>query len=358
MNYHSLFPDNPVITDDMKAIFDSRKTWEPLYHSSVLVTGAGGMIASYIVFFLIYLNEYKNAGITIHAGIRKKEKAAARFGSYVEKDYFRLFSRDATEPIPSDISADFIFHAASFASPQYYGKSPVETMAPNLIGTWQLLEHARRNPVKSMVFFSSGSIYGQLPEGTVDVGESDLGIMDFLNAGNCYGESKRAGEALCKAYCTEYDIPVKSCRIHHTYGPTMDPFHDTRVFAEFTGNILKNQNIIMKSSGTNKRSFCYITDTVAGILTVLLDGTGGESYNIANPSAYLSVRELAELLVGLFPEKNLSVLQQERKDEGYASNPARRTNVSVKKLEALGWKAHIPPEEGFLKTIQALEGQQ
>ncbi len=251
-----------------------------------------------------------------------------------------------------NLKYDYIVHAASLASPQYYGKMPVETMLPNVIGTYELLEYAKRKKIKGFLFFSSGNVYGSV--GGVDrIKEDTKGTFDFRAIGNVYGESKRCGEALCGAYFHEYGVPVKNARIQHTYGPTLDIESDKRVFSEFVNNIVNNQDIVLKSDGSAKRAFCYITDTVAALFAILLDGEEGESYNVGNDMEYISILELAEKLVAMFPEKQLQVIRERRQDEGYSASPENRTiPVSLEKTRQLGWRPECSVEEGFGRTIR------
>lgn len=345
------FLQNKIMKEDMENIFLTQESWDSLKNKSVYVTGASGMIASYLVMFLIYLNETKDWNIQIYAGIRNNQKARKRFGNYVDKSYFHLMQKDVILPVDEDLRLDYIIHAASLASPQYYGKMPVETMLPNMIGTYHLLEYARKYPVKNFLFFSSGSVYGSISD-VESIEEHTKGAMDFLSVGNFYGESKRCGEALGKAYFLEYGIPVKSIRIQHTYGPTLDIDQDKRVFSEFVHNIVHDQNIVLKSDGSGKRAFCYITDMIAAVFAVILHGENGESYNAGNDQEYISILELAQTLVSLFPEKNLQVIREQRSDRGYsASTEVRTIPINLEKMKGLGWKPTCSLTDGFYRTI-------
>ena len=228
--------NNSILHEDMNNMYKIHNNWNELKNQKIYVSGGAGMIASYLILFLIFLNENYNYNIIIYAGIRTIEKGNRIFGDYMNKPYFHRIEKDVILPLNEDLELDYIVHAASLASPLYYGKVPVETMLPNVVGTYELLEYARKHVIKSFCFFSSGSVYGSV-QNTACVQEETVGQLDFLNLGNCYGESKRCGEALCKAYCSEYQVPVKMIRIHHTYGPTMDTENDKRVFSEFVNNI-------------------------------------------------------------------------------------------------------------------------
>lgn len=115
---------------------------------------------------------------------------------------------------------------------------------------------------------------------------------------------------MCKAWSHQYGVPTKSVRIYHTYGPTCDPEHDERVFSEFAGNIIHEHDIVIKSDGKSSRAFCYITDAIDAFFRILHKGQSGEAYNMGNSACLVSIRELAEISVGCFPEKNCVLLRK------------------------------------------------
>ena len=348
-----------IIHEDMEHIYSIRNDWHKMLHGQrVYITGATGMIASYLTAYLIFLNESKSVGVCILANARSEEKLRNRFGEYVDREYFQAIIGDVSESIRVESEPDYIIHAASLASPQYYGVRPVETMLPNIIGTNEVLKLARNSSSKGVLFFSSGSVYGEVT-GAESVTEETFGTLRYLELGNSYGESKRCGEALCNAYYYEYGVSVKCARIHHTYGPNMDYQNDKRVFAEFVNNIVNGQNIVMKSDGSARRAFCYITDVIDAVFTIFFDGENGEIYNILNDQEYCTVRELAEQLVALYPEKGLKVdtKQRDTSDVYCGSRVKRLIPVSNKKLKGLGWKPCVTVKEGFKRTIDYIQGE-
>ena len=137
------FLNNHIIYDDMEEIY-AAADWSVLKGKSFYISGATGMIASYFVMFLIYLNEVRSFDIQIYVGIRKIAKAQWRFGDYVDRKYFYVVEGDVVNDFPINKKINYIVHAASLASPQYYGGMPVETMLPNIVGAYRLLESARK----------------------------------------------------------------------------------------------------------------------------------------------------------------------------------------------------------------------
>lgn len=343
---------NKIILEDMERLYSYDLPWEELNNRKVLVTGAYGMIASYIVYMMIYLNENYHANIQIYALGRSEKKMKARFQQYYEQPYFNFVKNDLSKMEDLQIDPDYIFHAASHASSQYYGTDPVGVTIPNVIGTYSILENAVRHPIKSMVYVSSGEVYGVTNQEKIK--EMDIGVSDPLDIRYCYGESKRMGECLCKCYQHQYSVPVKMVRLGHTYGPTMDLVHDKRVFSEFVRNVVNQENIEIKSDGTPMRAFCYLADAIFGFFLVLFQGEDGEAYNIANYDGLISMRDLAMRLSKMGKKKiEVSFTKRPSGDDYIESKQMKHNVPDTEKIMKLGWKCQFDIEEGFQRTINS-----
>lgn len=345
---------NHIILKDCEALYrEETMDWIRLKDTSVLITGACGMLPAYMVWMLIYLNEYHDFHIHILALCRNKERASAVFGEYVKREYFELVLTNVTESFQVEGSLDYIVHAASTSGSQYFGPDPVGVIMPNVQGTRNTLELARENEVKGYLYFSSSEIYGRIEKEFIE--EKDCGYLDSMELRNCYGESKRLGENLCKAYSHQYGVHATVVRPAQTYGPTMDLERDKRVHSGFVSNILNQEDLLIKSDGLASRNFCYIYDGVFGYFKVLLDGKSGEAYNVSNPECKVSIRELARILVEAFPEKKLKVAFANH-DNVYLENPYKKqSTIAVDKLMKLGWKPRISLDEGFRRTVESFE---
>lgn len=348
---------NSIIREDMQSISTGNVPWNMLNGQTVLFTGATGMIPAYMIFALLYRNEFvPGFHCTILAQLRNFKKAENVFEHFLQRDDFHVIRTDITEPIQLAERVDYIIHGASPASPQLFTEAPVDTIRPNVLGTNYLLELACAKETKGFLFLSSGEVYGQVQEGNI-ISEESLGVLDQLYTRNSYAESKRMAEMLCRAYMEQYGVPTKIARISHTYGPTISFEKDRRVFSEFVQNIIAHEDIVMKSKGDAVRPFCYLADAVEALFLILLKGESGQAYNMCNDTCCYSIRDLANILVGLFPERKLKVVQGEyAQEDTYTESPVKKTcYVDNSKLKALGWYPKIGVEMGFKRMIEAIE---
>ena len=346
-----------MVAEDIAAIVRSELPWERLAGRQVLVTGAGGFLGGYLVRTLLALFDHGKVSrpIRVLAMVRDARRACNRLSDLMERSDFRLLPWNLNDiAVPEIEDSSYVLHAASQASPRFYGTDPTGTLLPNTVGTAALLEALRRGGQgEGFLFVSSSEVYGQV-EGDTSLPENRYGCVDPVNVRACYAESKRMGEAMCVAWREQYCMPTCIVRPFHTYGPGLQP-DDGRVFADFAYNVARGENIVMTSDGSARRAFCYVSDAVAGFFTVLLRGSPATPYNVANPAGELSVLELAELLVGLVPGNKLSVERQHVPSRAlYLPSTVGRAVPDVSRLTALGWTARVPPVQGFGRMIDAL----
>ena len=315
---------------------------DKLKNKSILITGANGLIGSYTVRFLDYINKAKNLNLKIYAMSRSREKLQRCFG---ESTGINIVEQDLNNPININFHCDFIIHAASNAHPRAYSTDPVGTMKTNLFGTMNLLDYAKDNNAK-FLYISSGEIYGNNIDRAFT--EDDLGIVDTKLARACYPESKRAAETLCMAYSSQYGIEVNVARLCYVYGGTITDTN-SRADAQFLRNAVEGNDIVMKSEGLQRRTYCYVADAVSAILTILLCGKSPEVYNVANPDSIVSVREYAQTLADVSGVKLRFELPDEIEAKGF-SKPADSI-LDGKKLQMLGWKALYGIKEGLNNTF-------
>lgn len=317
-----------------------------------LVTGATGLIGSFLVDALAWLNETKGANVEIIAAGRSVDGVRRRFGALCDAPFFRYAPYDAAQPVAFDFDVDTIVHAACSAHPLAYATDPVGTMQANLIGTLNLLEYLRGQPGARLLFLSTGEIYGENPDFPEGFGENDHGWVDSMNPRSCYPESKRAAETLCAAYVKQHGVDAVVARLCHVYGPTLTA-SNSRADAQFMRKALAGEPIVMKSTGVQVRSFCYAADAVNALLTLLARGERGQAYNVANRQSVGSIRDYAETLSAIAGVPLAFDLPPEAEQAGYTK--ITRAVLNPAKLEALGWQPRFDLRAGLEATYKSLK---
>lgn len=345
---------HPVVTADLSFLTTQYQLpWQTLAGQTILITGAAGFLAAYMVETLLFLNETQRLDIKAIAAVRNRAAFEQRFSHHAGRTDLICLEQDISSPLHPHQKIDFIIHAASQASPKYYAIDPVGTLSANTLGTANLLELARINEAKGFLYFSSAEVYGEAIQ--IPTAENDYGYLDPLSVRSCYAESKRMGENMCVSWHHQFSVPARIVRPFHTYGPGMR-LDDGRVYADFVADVINGHQIALKSDGLASRAFCYLADAVAGFWTVLLRGENAHAYNIGNPDGETSIRDLASLVADLFPEKHITVAFQERKvDENYLASPISRTCPDITLARGLGWSPKTTLQNGFRRTIESYQ---
>lgn len=321
-----------------------------LRHSKILVTGAGGLIGSAVVDLLISINETANAGNLIYLAVRSEEKIRRRFGPMMSREDLVFFPYDAIEPIKQEIPFDYIIHTASPANPAAYASYPVETMLAILNGTSHLLKYAFNNGTKRLVYVSSSEVYGR-KENPNPYCETDYGFVDILNPRACYPSAKRAAETLCSAFFKEYGVDAVIVRPGHVYGPTATA-EDNRASSQFFRDVLNDHDIVMKSAGTQLRSYCYVVDCASAILAILLNGISSTAYNISNRNSLITIRQLAQMIADCSGKQ--VVFENPSDVELGSYNLMDNSSLNSELLEELGWASSFDAFEGICHTLSIM----
>jgi nucleoside-diphosphate-sugar epimerase len=322
---------------------------EKLRNKSFLITGASGMLGSYIVNVLRVLNSDYNMNIKLLLNVLDKKYLS---DEVLNEKNVTIIEQNVCEPFKIDGPVDYIVHAASPASPKIMKDYPFETNAANTIGTYNTLMLAKEKNASGYLFVSSREIYGEPMEGvSVFTEDGLLGQVNPLVPRNGYAEGKKAAENMCVGMHDEYGLNTKIVRLAHTYGPGMS-INDGRVQADFLKNVINNQDIIMKSDGSSIRTYTYVSDSVNGIFKVLLSSKD-IVYNISDDKE-ISIKGLAETLVELSDNSKLVMEIDDTLAKGSAS--FKRGILSNEKIKKeLNWYPKYDVKEGFRRTIEYLK---
>ena len=347
-----MYIKHEIYKADVNAASNENLDWNKLAGKNLLLTGATGLIGTMIVDVLMKKNRDENLNVTIYAAGRNEQIAAQRFADYTGDKNFHFVKMNVNEPITQNFSADFIIHAASNSQNKLFSSDPVNTIMANILGTYNLLNYGIKHKLERFLFTSSGDSYGQALN-TADVfDEKYCGYIDCNTLRANYPESKRASESLCNAYISQYNMDVVIARPCRIYGGTMR-LDDSKAMSEFIMNGVRGENIVLKSEGLPKFSYCYVADCVTGIFYCLLKGKCGEAYNIADSSEILSLREIAEYISGLAGTKVIFELPDAMQARGFSK--AVRAILTNDKLRGLGWTPKDDTRSGVKKTIEIVK---
>lgn len=329
--------------EDLNSVATLDLPWNKLKNANILITGATGLIGSCLVDILM---SRTNKDYHVYASGRNEDRARCLFSVYEDDPNFHFFKYNVIDPLIREERFDFIIHAASNASPNFFINKPVEVIKSNIIGVSNLLDYGISHGLKRFLFVSSGEVYGE-GDGRVFC-ENDSGYVCLLSPRSCYPSSKRAAETLCASYSFEYGVEVVIARPCHIYGPNFTE-SDNRVYAQFIRNVLQGEDLVLKSDGSQIRSWCYVVDCVSALLHILLKGENGEAYNIADEKSVFSIKELAMMVASI--GKKQVVFAQPTSNEKKGFNKVSRSVFSTEKLMNLGWSVEKSMEDNLRETI-------
>ena len=327
--------------------------WNRLADKAVLISGATGMVGSFLIDVIMERNGQEGMNCRVYALGRSEDKARSRFGERCDHPLFSFIPYDINKPfVRDDIGkVDFVLHLASNTHPMQYSTDPIGTITTNIIGLQNMLEFACAHGAERFAFASSNEIYGE------NRGDAELFSEDYCGYIDCntlragYPESKRCGEALCQAYMRQKGIDVCIPRLTRSYGPTM-LMSDTKAISQFIRKGIAGEDIVLKSAGTQYYSYTYVADAVSGLLTVLLRGKSGEAYNIADEASDMQLKDLAALIAQNAGSKVVFEIPDAVEAAGYSK--ATKARLDGSKLRELGWSPVYDLRSGIRRTMEIL----
>ncbi len=297
-----------------------------------LVSGGAGFLGSHLIERLL------NAGEEVICLDNFETSSKKNISKWVNNSHFKIIEKDILKPF--EIQVDRIWHLACPASPTYYYKNPIRTSRISFIGTYNMLELARKFN-SEFLLASSSEVYGD-PK-VHPQHENYLGHVNFTGARSCYSEGKRIAESLCYDYERQFSCKIKVARIFNTYGPRMN-VDDGRVISKFIIQSLKKEALTIYGDGKQTRSFCYIDDLIDGLFC-LMNSKSNEPINFGHPSE-ITILELAKIISSKINKEFNYINYKTPEDDPFLRNP------SIKKAKKLlNWKPKINIEFGLDKTI-------
>jgi UDP-glucuronate decarboxylase len=325
-----------IISQDLKTIKSVVKA-DAFAEKKVLVTGGAGFIGSWLCDILISFGSEVTVVDDLSTGRMKNIDHLAG------NPKFKLIKSDVCK-FKTEEKFEVILHMAGHASPDEYQQHPIETLQTSALGTENMAELARKNDAL-LLFASTSEVYGDAE--IVPTPESYWGKVNPIGPRSCYDEGKRFAEALLMAYGKQYGLNVRVPRIFNSYGPRLreDGLYG-RAMSRFILQAQTNQPITINGDGKQTRSFCYITDTITGLLLLTQSWEAkGEVVNVGN-SQEKTILELATKIKELTKCKTPATFHPLPKDD-----PKRRCPDTYKLEKLVGWKPTVTFNDGLKRTV-------
>ena len=336
--------NHPLYQEDLDNIL-SIDGIDALHGKSFLITGATGMVSVMLIDALMKMGDVK-----VYAVGRSREKAKNRLGEYFQNGLFEFITHNVCDPLPEDLTVDYIIPAASNTHPLAYSQYPIETILVNVKGAEHALNLAERCGA-TVLYPSTNEVYGNAI-GDEDFDEDYNGRLNLSNARSCYNESKRTSESLCQSYIAERNVKVKICRLCRIFGPTMLD-SDSKASSQFIKKALAGEDIVLKSEGNQYFSYTYVADAVAGMLTVLLKGEIGTPYNVSSELTNIHLKDFARLCAEACGRKVVFDLPTEVERKGYSI--ATKAILANDRIKGIGFKPRYTMEDAIRRTIKILQ---
>lgn len=305
----------------------------------VLVTGGAGFIGSHLCERL--LNEGHDVVCLDNFFTGSKENIER----LLENAKFEIVEHDIVEQIPF-MQADRVYNLACPASPIHYQENPIKTIKTSTIGMINVLGLARKAGAR-VLQASTSEVYGD-PEMHPQI-EEYWGNVNPIGPRSCYDEGKRVAESLTVNYQRAHGMEIRIARIFNTYGPQMHP-NDGRVVSNFIVQALRGEPITLYGDGSQTRSFCYVSDTVEGLVRLMESGVS-MPVNIGNPNE-ITVKELAERIAAATHSSSQIEFRSIPEDD-----PRKRKPDITRARTMLGWEPVVSLEDGLEKTISYFKGR-
>lgn len=355
--------NNQIVSEDIDYIHSIVGNCDRFNGAAIVVTGCAGFLGFYFMEFLV--RRSYALGISKVIGLDSfllgrppwLSELAEGFPKVLTLHVFDI-GRDDIGAVDGAMSAKFVIHAASVASPTYYRKYPIETIDANVWGLRNLLDFYRVNgSLEGFLFMSSSEIYGDPDPAFIPTDEEYRGNVSCHGPRACYDEAKRFCETMSWIYANQYKMPITIARPFNNYGPGMR-LDDRRLPADFARCVIENRDIVIFSDGTPTRTYCYVSDAIAGYLLCLLYGKY-DYFNIGVDTPELSVRDLAAIYLNIGTDLfgySGNVHYRKSDDPQYMTdNPSRRCPKIRKAREKLGYNPRISIEAGVRRYLQFLK---
>lgn len=343
--------------DDILDVATAAIPWERLSGKTILITEADGLIGFYLTTALLLRNDLYNEEINVIALVTDDIKARKRFGDLLIRDDLDLAVQDTYRELKINQRADFIICSAD-NSAKY--NSPVAVLDSVFSSTINVLSYAEKCMAESTLMVSDLKVYGVLHNGKDSINETDIGYLDHTDYKNCCAIGKRASENISSCCCKQTGLSVKIARPSYIYGPVS--LEDDRDWAKIIANIVRGEDILLESDAatSSPRSFCYVTDAVEALFTILLCGADAYPYNISSEYSNVSIRDFAKTAVETFSDMGVKLRFSNHEDERESQRSYLGSTPEIldnKRLKDLGWVGRTTLREGISRAVRIVLAQ-
>src|SRR5262245_10434393 len=300
----------------------------------VVITGAAGFIGSHLAEALL------DRGYAV-VGIDNLLTGDTANIAHLRNRDFEFIKHDVTNYIYLEGPVHYVLHWASPASPIDYLELPIPTLKVGALGTHKALGLAKAKSAR-FVIASTSEVYGDPLEHAQK--ETYWGNVNPIGPRGVYDEAKRFAEAMTMAYHRSHGVDTKIVRIFNTYGPRMR-LNDGRAVPAFMSQALRGEDVTIFGTGSQTRSFCFVSDLVDGILR-LADSKENDPVNIGNPHE-MTIEEIATTIVRMTGSTSALVYRPLPVDD-----PKQRQPDITRARTLLGWEPKVKLEEGLEKTLE------
>lgn len=313
----------------------------------ILITGATGLIGSTVARILLQ----SDIDLRIYVASRSIFRLQEAYSDLLSDTRLHPVEFDVVEPLRLEVDFNYIMDCASPGNPGAFLTRPVDIIKANVMGVCNLLEYGLAHGMERFLYVSSGEVYGE-GDGR-DFTEEYSGYVNPCDVRSCYPASKRAAESLCISYAAQYGADIRIARPCHTFGPNFSA-SDDRAYAQFFRNVISGNDIVLKSPGTQVRSWLYVADCADALLHILLHGDNSTAYNISSEHSTASIRRFAEITAQTGGTQVVFDIP-----EGIDKNAIiSRGVLDPSRLRATGWQPHFTLEEGIRNSIDTLSNDE
>ena len=341
-----------IITNDCIDICKEYKKYHIKFkNKKIIITGGAGFLLSYFCDLVYILNSQYKLNVKLIIYDKFVFGFPARLKKFKVNKNIKFIEKDFSKKFYIDTKCDFFIHGASIASPTYYRKFPIDTIKTNVVALINILDEIfkKNKSIKSFIFMSSSEVYGDPNKKFIPTQENYNGNVSFTGPRACYDESKRIGETICVNYWFKKKIPIKIIRPFNVFGPGQN-LNDKRIIPDIMNSLSKKKNINLFSDGTPKRSLCYISDQIRGIINIMLNGKNGHAYNGGN-NEMLSISTISKLFLKI-SRVPVKILLKKSNDKNYTKdNPQSRCPDLNKINKVKNWKPIISTKQGIKRTL-------